>query len=271
MEFILVVFSSFPTLFVGSTLTDFSIKVIADELGKSLSNLPNHIENEVNRAVGELAHATHAGLITQVQAMSRDPKNRMDYLNGLDLNKIGNNAWVITLDGEWANKLEEGFASYSIKDVLLRSKKMVSVGSRAGQPWVRTAKDGHKWAVVPFEHKPYSGEKKSGDLLTDLKKLRAKNRSGEMQPFLDTFKDRAGNPLQGKVAVADVPLNKNLQGLTKFQHTYEKTTSSVYMTFRIVSEKSNGWQHPGFRGYQLFKQAEIEVERELKNIVNLLL
>lgn len=256
-------------------MSDFDVKVIAESLGKTLKGIEPLVQKQLNQAVADVAHVTHASIISQMQSRSANPKNRQDYLRGLQLNQIGKASWLISLDGEWANKLENGFASYSIKDVLLASKKTVQVGSRAGQPWVRTAKDGHKWAIVPFEHHPSSGEKThgSGDLAKDLKKLFAVNKaSGRKQSFSSTFFDpNTGQPLQGKVASVSVPNQPNLANITKYQHTYAKATSSVYMTFRAVSEKSTGFIHPGFKGYKLFAEAEKQVEQQLKDIVNILL
>jgi hypothetical protein len=145
------------------------------------------------------------------------------------------------------------------------------VGSRAGEKWVRQGKNG-RYAAVPFEKKPFSGEK-SGNLAQDIKKLVAKNRQGKEQKLTKTFKDEFGNPLAGKVArVGEVRENPSLSGLTKFQYVNPSgRVSSVYMTFRTVSDKSSGWQHPGFEGYNLFKQVEEYVESELENIVNTLL
>lgn len=251
---------------------DITLELIAEELGKSLENIAPQIEAELRGAVENLANATYAAIIAKIQGMSVDPKNRQDYLKALKFETIGDSTWLIYLDGDWASKLEEGFSSYSIKDALLKSEKVVTVGSRAGQPWVRKSKKGKKYAAVPFEHKP-SGGKMSGDLSQDIKKILVKNRAGEEQSITKIFKDLGGKPIHGKVATAGkIPGQPNLSGLTKYQfvHTSGKV-SSVYMTYRMVGEDSPGWQHPGHPGYQLFSEAQQYVENELKNILNTLL
>lgn len=255
-------------------MSDIEVKLIADELGKDLENATPAIQNEIHQAVENLANATHAAIIAKIQSMSVRPENRQDYLRALKFEKLGDSTWVIFLDGIDAKKLEEGQDGYSIKDQLLKSKKRVQVGSRAGEPWVRTSKAGKKYAAVPFQHKPFSGEKFSGDLAADIKKLQAMNkRTQKMQPITKLFKDLDGKPVHGKVAtVAEVPGQPNLAGLTKYQHVHESgAVSSVYMTYRMVHEDSTGWQHPGTKGYQLFKEAEDYVESELKNILETLL
>lgn len=251
---------------------DIEVKFIADQLGKDLANIAPQVQAELEQAVGNLAQAAYSAIVAKVQGMSMDPKNRQDYLRALKFQDLGDATWLIFLDGDWASKLEEGFGSYSIKDVLLKSTKTVEVGSRAGLPWVRKSKDGTKFAAVPFEHKPFSGEKMAGNLGDDIKKILAKNRAGVEQPITEIFRDLGGKPIQGKVATANNVGVPNLEGLTKYQFVHESgKVSSVYMTYRIVSENSPGWQHPGHKGYQLFKEAEQYVETELKNILNTLL
>lgn len=251
---------------------DIEINLIAEELGKSLKNLAPSVQAELEQAVGNLANAAYAGMIAKIQSMGMDPKNRQDYLKALKFEDLGDATWMIYLDGSWANKLEEGYGPYSIKDQLLKSTKIVEVGSRAGLPWVRKSKKGTKYAAVPFEHKPFSGEKMSGNLADDIKKIMVKNRAGSEQPITQTFMDIEGKPIHGKVATATNVGVPNLEGLTKYQHVHESgKVSSVYMTYRFVSENSSGWMHPGHDGYQLFKEAEQYVQGELKNILNTLL
>ncbi len=250
-------------------MSDFSLKLTANALGKSLENLSASIEKELNQAISDLANASYASLISQVQSMSMNPKNRQDYLKGLQFQKLGENEYLIYLEGTQPNKLEDGFPPYDMRKELLKSEKVVKIGSRAGEKWVREAKDGHKYAAVPFEHKPHSA--KSNDLASEIKNLLATNRQGSFQPIMETFKDDFGKPLSGKVAKAETNL-WGLAGLTKYQSVSDKgKVTSTYMTYRIISENSSGWQHPGFEGYNLFEEAERTVQAELENIIKTLL
>jgi hypothetical protein len=231
--------------------------------------LAPQVEEEINMAVKNLADAAYAAMVSQVQNMNLDPKNRKEYLSSLKFHKLGNDAYVIVLDSDFANKLEDGFGAYSIRDALLKSTKMVGVGSRAGQPWVRRAKDGHKYAAVPMQKRPTGGGK-AGDLAEEIKKLYAKNMKGESQKLTKIFKDIDGNPIRGKAAVANG--EGNLAGLTKFQSVSAAgKVSSLYMTFRMISETGKDWMSPGKKGYHLFKKAEEFVEKEMDNIISTLL
>ncbi len=250
-------------------MTDINVKITAERLSKSLENLASSVQDELNSAVKNLASAAFASLVSQVQSSKMDPKNRQDYLKGLQFSDMGDNSYVIYLDGEWANKLEGGFPSYNIKDLLLQSKKTVSTGPRAGQPWVRTNKDGGKYAAVPFHHKPHAG----GTVDSTIKQMKAFNRQGQLQKITKTFKDNFDNPIAGKVASVTNTAHPFLNGLTKYQHIHQESgkVHSVYLTYRMVSENSPGWQHPGFRGHNFFLQAEKEIEETLEDIVRLLL
>lgn len=253
-------------------MADISFKLRAEALGKSMEKLAPIIEEEINQAVKNLAHAAYAAMTAKVQSMGITDKSRKDYLAGLNFKNLGDDSYLIYLDGEWANKLEKGFGAYSIRDELLKSKKIVGVGSRAGEPWVRTAKDGHKYAAVPFEHKPHANP--SGDLAKDIKSLMAKGVNGQVQSLDQVFKNADGKPINGKVASVNAAdtTNPNLANLTKYQHVHASgRVSSIYMTYRMVSEAGKDWIHPGHQGYQLFKQAQEFVEKEMDNIIKTLL
>jgi hypothetical protein len=250
---------------------DVELSILAEQLGKDLQNIAPQVEAELKAAIESVANATYAAMIAKVQSMTLDPKNRADYLRALKFESLGDGSYLIYLDGDRAQTLEEGQGPWSIKDALLKSQKIVQVGSRSGQPWVRKSKKNKKYAAVPFEHHPFSGHK-SGNLGEDIKKILVKNRAGQEQPITKIFKDLGGKPIHGKVAVAGKQENPNLTSLTKYQYVHPSgKVSSIYMTYRMVSEDSPGWQHPGTKGYSLFKEAEQYVETELTNILKTLL
>ena len=250
-------------------MSDISLKLKANELGKDLENLAEETEAELNDAVKNLAHAAYAQLAARVQAMKMNAQNRQAYLKGLDFMDLGENSYLITLNGDWPNMLEEGFSGYDMKDSLLNSTKTVTEGSRAGQSWVqKNKKDGSKFAHVPFQQKPFAV---SGDLQQDLKAMTARNMEGAEQRLTKTFKDPSGKPISGKVATARSE-NPLLDRVTKYQKVSESgRVQSIYMTFRTISENSEGWRHPGFGGYGLFEEIESYVETELDRIIEILL
>lgn len=257
---------------MASKKGEIDIQLRAKDLGLELDNLAEGIEQQFYQAIEDTANAAYASIIADAQ--SKLGSTRQDYLKALNFDKIGENSYVISLDGEWANKLESGYAGYDMKEKMLNSTKKVQVGSRSGEPWVRKSKKGKKYAAVPFEHQPFSkAPSKASDLASAIQKLEAYNRGGRKQKLTKIFSDASGNPLEGKVATVRNTGVPNLDGITKFQKNYtnadtgKSTTQSIYMTWRMVSEDSDGWQHPGFSGIKAFDDAELWVAKEIDNIL----
>jgi len=249
-------------------MSTFNIKLIAENLGKSLENLGDQVEQELNQAIKDTAEATYAKIISQAQQQLHS--TRSQFLNGLRFSILGDNTYLIYLDGEFPNMIENGWGAYDMKKTLLKSEKVVEIGSRSGEKWVRTSKEGNKYASVPFKHKINSNGG-SGDLAQEIKNLTSFNRQGKKQKITKIFKDDFGQPIAGKVAVAESE-NPLLNKLTKYQHVNEKgRVSSIYMTYRIISEKSEGWYNSGYEGVHLFTEAERWVESEIENIINTLI
>lgn len=245
------------------------IEIKAEELGLAIENLAEELVNEFQEAIKQTANAAYANIIADAQ--TKLGRTRQDYLKGLKFDNLGNNNYLISLDGEWPNKIEDGYPSYDMKSTLLNSDAKVSQGSRSGLPWVQEGKNG-KYAHVPFEQKPFSKAPQANDLGAAIKQLETYNMQGRKQKFTKIFRDPSGKALSGKVAsVGDTGI-PNLDGITKFQQVStsksgKETVSSVYMTWRTISENSSGWTHPGYSGLNAFQAAEMWVEKEIENIL----
>lgn len=250
----------------------FDVKASLDKLVDSMEGLSSAMEEEMNNSIRDLAHAAYAEIVSKAQ--SDLSSTRQDYMKALHFEDLGDNSFLISLDGAWAQKLEDGFASYDLTEVLLNSNKKVQVGQRAGQPWVRENKDGGKYAAVPLERKPFSGEAKAGDLAASIKQMTATNMAGRKQKITKLFKGLDGVPLEGKVAVATSD-NPYLDNLVKYQKTYtneagKQTTQSTYINYRMVSENGDSWIHPGFKGVHAFSNAEKMIVENIEKILRTL-
>jgi hypothetical protein len=262
-------------------MTDISFKLRAEALGKSIENMAPKVEAEINEAVKNLAHAAYTQMTALIQRKKMADTNRQDYLKGLKFTELGDNSYLIHLEGEWANKLENGTGPYSLREVLLKSKKIVQVGPRTGQPWVQHNQQGKKYAHVPFDHHPHRGSG-SGDLSTDIKRLTAKNVQGKAQNLTEIFKSVEGKALDSGSGKATKPVavvkelpdgaSKNLMNMAKFQKVHESgAVTSIYMTWRTVSESGKDWTHPGLPGLDIFKHAEEWVKQEMDQLVKTIL
>jgi hypothetical protein len=251
-------------------MADIKLSVRAEALGESLDNLGYRIEEELKAAVKNLADTAYNSMIADVQMSPwmRDTEKKQ-YQNALKFQNLGDDNYLIYLDGDEANKLEDGVPSYVMNPGMLSSEKIVNVGSRAGQPWVRKNKKGEKYAAVPFTHHPMS-KAPGNDLATAIKGILVKNAQGVDQKITQIFRDVDGNALSGKVAVAsefETPI-QNLQGLTKYQSISPTgKVSSVYMTYRTITEKGKAWIMPARPGFHLFKKTQEYIEQELDNII----
>lgn len=249
------------------------LEVRAQELGLQFDRLSEEAEAQMKAAIGDLAHAAHAMVVAKAQAELHT--TRQDYLKGLTFEKLDEDSYLISLDGDYQNKLEEGYPPFDMKPGMLASKKIVRVGRRSGLPWVqKSEEDGHRYAYVPLERKPFSKAPKGRDMADAIKQLSAYNRQGRMQKITQLFKDPSGKALQGMVAVAKDTGIKDLEGLVKYQRTYKtqtgkEKTESIYINYRVVSEAvgAEAWRHPGFPGVKAFEDAERFVETELDNIL----
>lgn len=244
---------------------EIDIEISAKELGLDLEKLATELEDSFNNAIEDIANATFAKIMANAQKNLHD--TRADYIKGLDKFKIGEHSYLIVLEGDFANKIENGFPGYDMRDTLLQSQKTVGVGSRAGQPWVRKGKDGQKFASVPFE----VTKKDIGQLISALKQHSepVKNqRIKALKDLMKTVKDDYGKPIEGKVASIKASGANDLEGLIKYQFQEGKKTASAYVNYRTISEKvPDGWHHRGYKGAHFFDEAEKWAQHEIDKIL----
>lgn len=245
---------------------EIDIEIKAQELGLSLENLATSVEAEFKAAIGDIANGAYAKIIAEAQ--EKLSSTRQDYLKGLDFVRIGNNTYLITLDGKFSSALERGWGPYDQRETLLKSNKVVSVGSRAGLPWVKTAKKGHRYAHVPLRRTPFTKEPKYVDMAQMLRQVETRNAMGRKQKLTSLFKDPSGKALIGKVAnVTDLGGITKYQQLYKNERTGKEKVESIYISYRTISEIGQGWQNRGFSGLQAFEHAEQWINSELEKIL----
>jgi len=256
---------------------EFIIDINYDELKTKLGKAADSTIAEIESAVKGIADAAYANIVSIAQ--SKLKKTRLDYLKGLKFATVRKNQYVISLDGVFPNSIEDGWSPYSMKEKLLGSTKTVQAGSRAGQPWVQKGKKGQRYAHVPFEQQPFSKVGNAGDLGALIKKLTTVNKKGKEQKFTSIFKDEFNKPIQGKAASIRGTGIKYAENITKYQKTYvnqktgKQTTSSVYLTFKTISDLSpaEAWMNKGFAGLHAFDKTEKYVEEQINIILNSLM
>lgn len=240
------------------------------------------IDRAMKDAARDLAMQTHAHILEEVQEKLHSTREK--YVNALDIQQVDNDTWVITLkkDAMW---IEEGIPpNKDMLDGLLKSQK------------AKTAKDGSRYLVVPFEHKKgQTSQTPAQKNLTDTIKAEMKKRKipyGKLETDA-TGKPKTGllhsfdimkqpiktghGPGQGKGPVGAVKQGPTgipfLQGVRVYQHAVKDKQGKEHiqksiMTFRVASSKHKGtgrWIHPGLEAKKFFDEAAKWAQKEFED------
>jgi hypothetical protein len=132
----------------------------------------------------------------------------------------------------FVNILETGIRSWSIKEALLKSKR------------VKISKEGVKFIIVPFRWATPSRSK------AKTNPIFAGTMTKEIYNIVKT-----GQRLGKEYG--------RLSGLKKYDRGYHTS----YFTFRTVSEKSQGWIYPNIPGHRVYEKVLDKVENTINEIV----
>lgn len=115
----------------------------------------------------------------------------------------------------FVNFVEEGVQSWSIKDALLKGKSART-----------SAKTGMVYVVVPFRFRT-PGSQQASSKFAGVMPQGVYERVLAGEPITADFAEKAGG-------------TKHMAGLKR----YTEGQHSSFMTFRVVTERSEGWQYP---------------------------
>jgi len=260
-----------------------SVKARAEELGLDISNLESGILEQVEMAVGGIARAAKNHWVSLAQ--DRLHTSRETYVQGLrqaeSFNRktvSGTSVYEIALVGRMPNNHEFGMASFDMKAV----RPGWLGGGKA-----RTAKDGHKFIIIPFSHSTSDGPRqnytgKAAGVMTsdgDLKKhLRASVKKYGLDRMMRAASGRVVEGPVAKIPTKAPSVHPYLQGMVRIQKGKSGFTKagqrgeSQLKTFRIMSENSDpgSWHHPGLNAANLLPEVEKYVESQLDNVMNMI-
>lgn len=240
------------------------------------------IDKAMKDAARDLAMQTHAHILEEVQEKLHSTREK--YVNALDIQQVDNDTWVISLKKD-AMFIEEGIPpNKDMLDGLLKSQK------------AKTAKDGSRYLVVPFEHKKgQTSQTPAQKNLTDTIKAEMKKRK---IPYGKLETDATGKPKTGLLHSFDImkqPIKTGhgagqgkgpvgavkqgptgipfLQGVRVYQHAVKDKQGKEHvqksiMTFRIASSKHKGtgrWIHPGLEAKKFFDEAAKWAQKEFED------
>lgn len=245
------------------------------DLGPIISmvkGLDSSIRKAMNDAARDLTAQTHAHIVEQVQAKLHSTREK--YLNALSYKQVDADTWVVEL-GKDAMFIEEGLKpNTDMLEGLLKSPK------------AKTAKDGSRYIVVPFQHnKGQTQQTAAGKTLTDTIKSEMKKRK---IPYGKLENGPDGKPKTGLLHSFDImkapiktapgagsghgPIGAVKQGPTGIPHLQgvrvyqtkvkdakgKESVKKSIMTFRIASSRMKGqgrWVHPGLEAKKFLDEA----------------
>ena len=214
-------------------------------LTEALKQNTDDLKKELHAGVELLASATHAK--TLEMATEHLGSLQKKYKQGVSFAQVEDGMWVVSLD-ESIMWIEEGFQAWSMYDKIATSKK------------AKTAKEGHKYLTIPFEHsKAPSEQSMKAEALTDQIRSFLKQKK---IPYKKIEYNQDGSPKMGLIHRFDIksaqPTKKSkdeaLKGVAIYQRMQGGKVKRDIMTFRVVSEKNKGdgrWEYPAREGAKI--------------------
>lgn len=140
--------------------------------------------------------------------------------------------------------IEQGMKSFSIKDAVLASEK------------AKESADGVKYISIPF---PIATPRRPGQG-TMMSKFGGREMTREMHKFV-----KSGGKLDVGTTLKIKNREIDITGLTRY---VTRQRHEQYGIFRTVSEKSQGWQHPGVAAEPVYEKVLAEVNKKIQEVVS---
>lgn len=178
--------------------------------------------------------------------------SRAAYLAGLQQPEVeGPGVVSIELKGALANKIERGARPFDLREGLLSG------------PNARIAKDGHRYAIVPFRHQTPGTR---GALATPMDQTYAPPSAGSRSGRIgiaghvelgERAYKRAQRLRAGQPPTIDAPKLQAHHAVHAFERMYKAGGKGhrYYITFRTVSDRVQKFQHPGFEARNFVQYA----------------
>jgi hypothetical protein len=142
----------------------------------------------------------------------------------------------------YVSMVEQGMHSFSIKDAVLKSKK-AKIGA-----------SGLKYISIPF---PVSTPRQP-----EQGTMQSRFGGREMTDAMHKIVKSGGRLKSGSLNVKGKDVD--VSGLTRY---VSRQRHEMYGIFRTVSEKSEGWIHPGKKAEPVYKKVLAEVNRRIHEVI----
>lgn len=164
-----------------------------------------------------------------------------------------------------ARDLEYGKPKWDMKPMLL------------GGPKARVSKAGYKYNIIPFRHATPGGNTNSAvgrpmpkDIYAEARKLKASIRDGNRIAWGEKLTGTEGRYAPGKNRSTGYQhKNGKCEGMVRVEKEYARATQSKYLTFRVVSEKSDpkSWWHPGYQPHYIARGVAAYCEPHVREMI----
>lgn len=243
----------------------------------------------LHAAVNAVGMKLAATWVEEVQKAKLWSVEKDQYAQSIKWQMTGDFTGYVEAGYKWAKEIEDGRPARDLKKMLGTSLK------------VRRTKQGTRFLVIPFRH---NIKKMPPELYAQAKALEAskvtgmtQRRSGEItalspkwgmrplgekrqarSPFLTNINTKSAQMVQkaqyqwgGRIAAGFFgpnPKGKSdiAAGMVRFDTSSGAQKSSAYLTFRIMSEKSQGWIVPQQPGQKIAKKALDKVKPQAEKL-----
>jgi len=234
-----------------------NINIELKKLGQEIEKMSADTLSIIRTQIARIASSTK----DYAKSLAKEKLNASAKLYQMNLRsrQVGKDIWeVFLVPGSKANMFEEGFSGFSLKKGLNTGK-------------VKTSEEGYRYRDIPMNIKPTgqggTGNGKVSQQVTDMRSaVAAVIKDRELAKKAKTY-DRIVDGKNAKITKYVGIKNKSVEGLTKVKM---KGKSAKYILFRRMSENPSTakWQHPGFKGINIF---ENELPKYVTEQVNIML
>lgn len=220
---------------------EFDIDLTSDEiLGGIQSNL--------DAAMAKTVSLTQAK--AEQLAASKLKSGLEHWTKGFKITRIDSGFWVLEVEGEMANMMEEGFAAGAIKEMLLNGNR-----ARTNQ-----AMTGKRYVDVPLK---LNADAMTGNIgKTNVSVSQFKNADELLQSIKTSDWKRGGIKKEQRIT-------QRVKDVIKTRKPTE--SASQFITIKRVSEKSTGWPTKPFDGAKVLDKLDDFLEKAFFESLNSLL
>lgn len=232
------------------------LNIDAAKIAESFKDFALEVEQDIQKAVGQLAAMTHAKVVER--ASEELGSTRKKFMDSLGFEEVAPGVWIISID-ESGMFVEEGIeANKDMKPDLLKNG-------------AKTSKTGNRYKVIPFDYgkAPSQMTGSTQQLVSQIKQALKK----ENVSFKKIERNSDGSPKVGKLHELNLGgprLGKGNTAALKGLSIYQSMTKSGnvkrdILTFRTVSSgpaSAGKWHHPGMEGKKYLEWALEQATKE---------